>query len=123
MEVGERGARFDGDQRQCLAIARALLADPRILILDDATSAIDSATEDALHKALRGIQQGCTTLLITYRLSLIRQADAILLLEHGRLLDQGHHQELLARSAFYRRLFPRYKPTLPVPAGLCGQQR
>jgi ATP-binding cassette subfamily B protein len=116
-EVGERGARLSGGQRQRLAIARALLANPRLLILDDATSAIDSATEDELHKALRGIQQGRTTLLITHRLSLIRQADLILLLGQGRLLDQGTHRELLGRSALYRRLFVSYEAAQPVPAG------
>lgn len=115
-EVGERGVRLSGGQRQRLAIARALLADPRILVLDDATSAIDSATEDELQQALRRIQQGRTTLLITHRLSLIRQADRILLLDQGRLLDQGSHQELLARSAFYRRLFSHYESAQPVPA-------
>jgi len=116
-EVGERGARLSGGQRQRLAIARALLAAPRMLILDDATSAIDSATEDELQKALRCVQQGRTTLLITHRLSLIRQADRILILDQGRLLDQGSHRELLARSAFYRRLFSHYEVASPVGAG------
>ncbi len=117
-EVGERGARLSGGQRQRLAIARALLTDPRILILDDATSAIDSATEDELQKALRHVQQGRTTLLITHRLSLIRQADKILILDQGRLLDQGTHQELLGRCAFYRRLFSHYEAALPTPVGV-----
>jgi ATP-binding cassette, subfamily B, bacterial len=119
-EIGERGATLSGGQRQRLAIARALLTDPRILILDDATSAIDSATEDELQKALRQVQQGRTTLLITHRLSLIRRADRILILDQGRLLDQGTHQELLTRCAFYRRLFSHYETTLPASVGISG---
>jgi ATP-binding cassette, subfamily B, bacterial len=117
-EVGERGTTLSGGQRQRLAIARALLTDPRILILDDATSAIDSATEDELQKALRQVQQGRTTLLITHRLSLIRRADHILILDQGHLLDQGTHLDLLARCAFYRRLFSHYEATLPAPVRL-----
>lgn len=117
-EIGERGATLSGGQRQRLAIARALLSDPRILILDDATSAVDSATEDELQKALWHAQQGRTTLLITHRLSLIRRADKILILDQGRLLDQGTHQELQARCALYRRLFSHYEEMLPIPVGL-----
>ena len=108
-EIGERGVTLSGGQRQRLAIARALLTDPRILILDDATSAIDSATEDEIQKAIKHVQQGRTTLLITYRLSQIRWADSVLIIDQGRLLDQGTHEELMQRCAFYRRLFSHYE--------------
>jgi ATP-binding cassette subfamily B protein len=106
--VGERGVTLSGGQRQRLAIARALLTDPRILILDDSTSAIDSATEDEIQKAIRRVLQGRTTLLITHRLSQIRWADKILVLKDGAVLDQGTHAELLARCDLYRRIFARY---------------
>ncbi len=107
-EIGERGVTLSGGQRQRLAIARAFLTDPRILILDDSTSAIDSATEDEIQKAMRRIMQGRTTLLITHRLSQIRWAHRILVLRRGRLVDQGTHDELLARCEAYRRIFARY---------------
>jgi ATP-binding cassette, subfamily B, bacterial len=107
--IGERGVALSGGQRQRIAIARALLTDPRILILDDSTSAIDSATEDEIQKAIRRVLKGRTTLLITHRLSQIRWADQILVLKKGRLIDQGSHEELLARSAAYRRIFARYQ--------------
>lgn len=107
-EVGERGATLSGGQRQRVAIARAFLTDPRILILDDSTSAIDSATEDQIQTAMRQISRQRTTFLITHRLSQIRWADKILVLSHGELADQGSHEELLERSTAYRRIFARY---------------
>ena len=107
-EIGERGVTLSGGQRQRLAIARAFLTDPRILILDDSTSAIDSATEDAIQRAMRRIMQGRTTLLITHRLSQIRWADRILVLRRGELVDQGSHEELMGRCEAYRRIFARY---------------
>ncbi|MBE7530609.1 MAG: ABC transporter ATP-binding protein [Chloroflexi bacterium] len=107
-EVGERGATLSGGQRQRVAIARAFLTNPRILILDDSTSAIDSATEDQIQKAMRHISRQRTTFLITHRLSQIRWADQILVLSHGELVDQGAHEELLARSPAYQRIFARY---------------
>jgi ATP-binding cassette, subfamily B, bacterial len=107
-EIGERGVMLSGGQRQRLAIARAFLTNPRILILDDSTSAIDSATEDLIQKAMRRISQQRTTFLITHRLSQIRWADHILVLNHGRLVDQGTHEELLERSEAYQRIFARY---------------
>ena len=103
--VGERGVTLSGGQRQRVAIARAFLADPRILILDDSTSAIDSATEDQIQRAMSQILAGRTTLLITHRLSQIRRADRILLLKNGALLAQGSHVELLATSPAYRQIF------------------
>src|SRR3989440_4210213 len=115
--IGERGVTLSGGQRQRLAIARALLTDPRILILDDSTSAIDSATEDEIQKAIRRLLQGRTTLLIIHRLSQIRWADKILVLRRGELVDQGTHAELLNRCELYRRIFMHYDnvPGLQVP--------
>ena len=112
-DVGERGFTLSGGQRQRIALARAFLSDPRILILDDSTSAIDSATEDEIQKAIRRAQEGRTTLLITHRLSQIRWADHILVLERGRLVASGTHDELLRRSPHYRRIFSRYEIELP----------
>ncbi len=107
--VGERGITLSGGQRQRLAISRALLTDPRILILDDSTSAIDSATEDEIQKAIHRLLEGRTTLLITHRLSQIRWADKILVIRKGRLIDQGTHKELIDRCETYRRIFLRYE--------------
>jgi ATP-binding cassette subfamily B protein len=106
--VGERGVTLSGGQRQRLAIARALLTDPRILILDDSTSAIDSATEDKIQQAIHRVLEGRTTFLITHRLSMIRRADQILMLDKGRVVDCGTHDELIGRNALYRRIFARY---------------
>jgi ATP-binding cassette subfamily B protein len=103
--VGERGVQLSGGQRQRVALARALLSDPRILILDDATSAVDSETEDRIRAAIHCAREGRTTFLITHRLSLIRRADRILVLRRGELVDQGTHKELLQRCALYRRMF------------------
>lgn len=103
--IGERGVMLSGGQRQRLAIARAFLSDPRILILDDSTSAIDCNTEDQIQRAMRRILEGRTTLLITHRLSQIRQADLILLMKNGRLLAQGTHDDLMTNSSVYRQIF------------------
>jgi len=108
-EIGERGVTLSGGQRQRIAIARAFLTDPRILILDDSTSAIDSATEDQIQRAMRRISSQRTTFLITHRLSQIRWADRILVLRRGEVMDQGTHEELMARSPDYRRIFARYE--------------
>ncbi len=116
--VGERGVTLSGGQRQRIAIARAFLADPRILVLDDSTSAIDSATEDQIQRALRNILHGRTTFIITHRLSQIRWADRILVLRGGALEDQGTHEELMARSSAYRNIFAhrdeRYAAAMPA---------
>ena len=115
--IGERGVTLSGGQRQRLAIARALLTDPHILILDDSTSAIDSATEDEIQQAIRGLQEGRTTLLITHRLSQIRWADTVLVLRQGRVIDQGTHEELLGRCDLYCRIFAHYGEVVSQPAG------
>lgn len=107
-KIGERGVTLSGGQRQRIALARAFLTDPRILILDDSTSAIDSATEDEIQKAIRRAQEGRTVLLITHRLSQIRWADLILLVKKGTIAAQGSHEHLLHKSDDYRRIFARY---------------
>ncbi len=108
-EIGERGVTLSGGQRQRIAIARAFLTNPRILILDDSTSAIDSATEDQIQRAMKRISSQRTTFLITHRLSQIRWADRILVLQRGEIVDQGTHEELMRRSPDYRRIFARYE--------------
>lgn len=115
--IGERGVTLSGGQRQRLAIARALLTDPAILVLDDSTSAIDSATEDRIQQAIDRIQRGRTTLLITHRLAQIRWADKVLLMRRGRMIDFGTHDELLGRSPLYRRIFAHYDE-VEVPAAM-----
>jgi len=105
--VGERGVTLSGGQRQRIAIARAFATSPRILILDDSTSAIDSATEDQIQAAMNRVRRGRTTFLITHRLSQIRWADRIIVLRRGELVDQGTHEELFARSEAYRSIFAR----------------
>jgi ATP-binding cassette, subfamily B, bacterial len=103
--IGERGVTLSGGQRQRLALARAFLTDPSILILDDSTSAIDSATEDKIQRAIFTAARGRTTLIITHRLSQIRWADLILVLRKGRLVATGSHEQLMATSEAYRRIF------------------
>ena len=103
--VGERGVTLSGGQRQRIALARAFLTDPRILILDDSTSAIDSATEDKIQRAISAAARGRTTLIITHRLSQIRWADLIIVLRQGRIAAIGSHEELMRTSEAYSRIF------------------
>ncbi len=103
--IGERGVTLSGGQRQRLALARAFLTDPRILILDDSTSAIDSATEDKIQRAIANAAKGRTTILITHRLSQIRWADLILVLRKGKIAAMGTHDELMKTSEAYSRIF------------------
>ena len=105
--VGERGVTLSGGQRQRVALARAFLTDPRVLILDDSTSSIDSATEDEIQRAIFRASQGRTTVIITHRLSQIRWADQILVLRNGRMAALGTHDELMAKSPAYRQIFQR----------------
>jgi ATP-binding cassette subfamily B protein len=108
--VGERGLTLSGGQRQRLAIARALLADPRILILDDATSSVDASTEQAIKTALREVMAGRTTFVIAHRLSTIALADDIVVLEAGRIAARGTHEELVEQSALYAEIAARGLP-------------
>jgi ATP-binding cassette, subfamily B, bacterial len=103
--IGERGVTLSGGQRQRLALARAFLTDPRILVLDDSTSAIDSATEDKIQRAIFTAARGRTTMIITHRLSQIRWADVIIVLKQGKIAAVGNHEDLLQNTQAYRRLF------------------
>ncbi len=107
--IGERGVTLSGGQRQRLALARAFLTDPRILVLDDSTSSIDSATEDEIQRAIFRASEGRTTLIITHRLSQIRWADRIVVLRRGRVVAFGGHDDLMKSSEAYGRIFARYE--------------
>ena len=102
--VGERGLTLSGGQRQRIAIARALLADPRILILDDATSSVDAQTEAAIRRGLDEALRGRTTFIVAHRLSTISLADQIVVLDKGKVVDQGTHEDLLDRCPLYREI-------------------
>jgi ATP-binding cassette subfamily B protein len=103
--VGERGVTLSGGQRQRIAIARSLLMDPRILILDDSTSSVDTQTERLIQQALAVLMKGRTTFIIAHRLSTVRRADLILVMENGRIVEQGKHAELLSREGLYREIY------------------
>jgi ATP-binding cassette subfamily B protein len=105
--VGERGVTLSGGQKQRLAIARALLLDPRILILDDATASVDTQTESRIQLAFARLMEGRTTFVIAHRLSTVRRADLILVLDHGQVAARGDHVTLMNTSPIYREIYQR----------------
>jgi len=109
--VGERGSGISSGQRQLVCFARALLADPRLLILDEATSAIDALTEARLQHALATLLTGRTSFVVAHRLSTIRQANLVLVLDHGRIIERGTHDELLSRGSHYASLYAQFVRT------------
>jgi len=106
-EVGERGTTLSGGQRQRVAIARALLLDPRILILDDATSSVDTETEQQIQGALKRLMENRTSFVIAQRVSTVREADMILVIDKGQLVAQGRHQDLIRESGIYADIYYR----------------
>ena len=106
-QVGERGLKLSGGERQRVGLARALLANPRLLVLDEATSALDGPTEAAIQATLRKVRAGRTTLVVAHRLSTIADADQILVISAGRVVERGRHEELLARDGVYAGLWRR----------------
>ena len=105
--VGERGITLSGGQKQRTAIARAILRDPRVLILDDALSSVDTYTEEQILTRLQNVLQGRTSILISHRISTVRGADQIIVLEDGRIAERGTHAELLERGTYYPELYQK----------------
>jgi ATP-binding cassette subfamily B protein len=114
--VGERGYKLSGGEKQRLALARVVLRDPKLLILDEATSSLDSRSEALIQAALEPLLQGRTSLVIAHRLSTILRADMILVMDHGRIVERGVHAELLARGGLYARLYEQQFGPAPAQA-------
>ena len=113
MELNEESSNISQGQKQLLTIARAILADPRILILDEATSSVDTRTELLIQKAMDGLMRGRTSFVIAHRLSTIRNADLILVMNEGDIVEQGSHDELITRNGFYAELYnSQFEPTV-----------
>ncbi len=109
--VGERGYRLSGGERQRIAIARVILKDPRILVLDEATSHLDSLSEEQIQNALQHVMKGRSSLVIAHRLSTILAADKILVMDQGRLVEQGTHEQLVKQNGLYTNLYDtQFKP-------------
>ena len=106
-DVGESGGRLSVGEKQLISFARAILADPAIFVLDEATSSIDTQTEQLIQRAIRHILKGHTSFVIAHRLSTIRQSDLILVVKDGKILERGNHQELLAQEGYYYELYSR----------------
>jgi ABC-type multidrug transport system fused ATPase/permease subunit len=103
--VGERGGTLSGGQKQRIAIARMLLIDPRVLVLDDSTSAVDMETEYLIQEALARVMEGRTSFVIAHRLRTAQRADQVIVLERGRIIQQGHHEDLIQQPGFYRETY------------------
>jgi ATP-binding cassette subfamily C protein len=103
--VGRSEVRLSGGQRQRLAVARMILAQPRVVILDEATSALDTETESKLHKAMRAFLQDRTTLIIAHRLSAVKQADRVYVFDDGHIIDEGVHEDMVQRDGLYKQLY------------------
>jgi subfamily B ATP-binding cassette protein MsbA len=105
--VGQGGQRLSGGQRQRIALARALLRDPRLLLLDEATSALDSESEALVQEALSNVRRGRTTIMVAHRLSTVRSADLVVVLDHGRVVESGTHEQLTEAGGLYARMVKR----------------